>query len=103
MKRRIYFIESNLSENYNNLKSGSYEEKELYNNLQKAFHIIYEKPLKGVQIPYSQIPKYYIKKYGIDNLWKFDLPHGWRLVYSFASDGDEICLIVEWFSHKQYE
>ncbi len=39
-----------------------------------------------------------------DNLWKYDLPHGQRLVYSLAvMEGEDLCLIVEWFSHKQYE
>ena len=31
-------------------------------------------PFCGIQIPKKLIPRAYIKKYGIDNLWKHDLP-----------------------------
>lgn len=37
------------------------------------------------------------KKYGVDNLWKYDLPKGWRLLYSVR--GNEIIvisIILEW-------
>ncbi len=58
----------------------------------------------GIQIPKRLIPKVYIKKYGIDNLWKYDLPKGWRLIYSVAGDGILIIsIIIEWFDHKEYE
>lgn len=54
--------------------------------------------------PKKQIPEIYVKKYGIDNLWKYDLPRAWRLIYSVARDEVVIITIVlEWFSHKEYE
>ena len=40
----------------------------------------------------------------MDNLWKYDLPKGWRLLYSVR--GNEIIvisIILEWLSHKEYE
>ncbi|MEA1904772.1 MAG: hypothetical protein U9M97_02690 [Candidatus Hadarchaeota archaeon] len=33
----------------------------------------------GIQIPKKLIPREYSRKYGIDNLWKYDLPGGWSL------------------------
>ncbi|MDI6708812.1 MAG: hypothetical protein QME47_07005, partial [Candidatus Thermoplasmatota archaeon] len=30
------------------------------------------------------IPKEYIEKYSIDNLWKYNMPKAWRLLYSVA-------------------
>lgn len=54
-------------------------------------------------MPKKLIPKDY-KKYGIDNLWKYDLPNGWRLMYSVANDEVKIISIVlEWLDHKNYE
>jgi len=75
---------------------GTIEDRELRAVLYKSFQIISKDPSTGKQIRHSLIPKIYLKKYGIDNLWKYDLPHGWRLVYSLAvMEGEELCLIVE--------
>ena len=51
-----------------------------------------------------QIPRTYIRKYGIENLWKDNLPNAWRLVYSVAgSEVEIITILLEWFPHKEYE
>jgi hypothetical protein len=43
-------------------------------------------------------------KYGIDNLWKYDLPGAWRLLYSVSGDKIEVmAIILEWLNHKKYE
>ena len=58
----------------------------------------------GTQIPKRLFPKEYIQKYGITNLWKYDLPKAWRLLYSVAKDEVVvISIILEWFDHKEYE
>jgi hypothetical protein len=45
-----------------------------------------------------------LKKYKIDNLWKYDLPKAWRLLYSVARDEIIIIsIILEWLPHKEYE
>ena len=50
------------------------------------------------------IPTKYLKDYQIDNLWKYDLPNGWRLLYSIARDEVIIVsIIIEWIDHKKYE
>jgi hypothetical protein len=55
-------------------------------------------------IPKKLFPKSYIKKYGIDNLWKYDLPTGWRLLYSVkAEEIVVLAIILEWLPHKKYE
>ena len=56
------------------------------------------------QCPKKQIPKIYIKKYGIDNLWKYNFPNAWRLIYSVARDEIiVVTIILEWMNHKEYE
>ena len=59
----------------------------------------------GDNIPKKQIPKSYIKKYEIDNLWKINLPDGWRLVYSVMPLDSNFLLatILDFFDHKNYE
>ena len=58
----------------------------------------------GVKIPRNVWPRFYVQKYGIDNLRKYDLPDGWRLIYTLKGDTVRIvAVIIEWFSsHKEY-
>ena len=54
----------------------------------------------GIQIPKRLIPK----EYAVKNLWKYDLPKGWRLLYSIVNEEIVvISIIIEWFDHKSYE
>jgi hypothetical protein len=63
-----------------------------------------ENPFCGIAIPKRLIPKIYIRKYGINNLWKYNLPGAWRLLYSIAGNRVKIvAIILEWLSHKEYE
>jgi hypothetical protein len=40
----------------------------------------------------------------IDNLWKYDMPSAWRLLYSLKTEEIEIvAIILEWLDHKNYE
>ena len=59
----------------------------------------------GIQIPKRLFPKEYIKKYSITNLWKYDLPNGWRLIYTINPENEVkiMTAILEWFDHENYE
>ena len=59
----------------------------------------------GIQIPKRLIPKEYNQKYGVQNLWKYDMPDGWRLVYTITTPNkiEILSVILEWFSHPEYE
>ena len=66
--------------------------------------VISENAFCGIQIPTKLIPKGYINKYRIDNLWKYNISKSWRLLYSVARDeGVIIAIILDWFPHKEYE
>ncbi|MBT7902520.1 hypothetical protein HN587_01565 [Candidatus Woesearchaeota archaeon] len=57
-----------------------------------------------MQIPKKLIPEIYIKKYEITNVWKYNLPCGWRLIYSIVKDEIIVSgLVIEWFDPKSYE
>ena len=100
---KIVFADEKVKEAFDRLKESA-GEKRLYDNLLRAFKDIAESPSAFIHIQQKLIPKEYREKYGIDNLWKYDLPNGWRLLYSLGRDEVEIIAIVlEWFDHKNYE
>jgi len=104
MKSALYFADDQVRHAFFMLQSGRAEEKEIFNQLNTAFDMIAIDPFCGIQVPKRLIPKVYITKYGIDNLWKFNFHKNWRLLYSVASDGTQVVtLVLEWLSHKEYE
>ncbi len=72
----------------------------LYKNLSKAFQDILENAFCGIQIPKRLIPS----EYKCDNLWKYNLPDAWRLIYTVKAPNkvEIISVILEWMNHKDY-
>ena len=104
MKSEIKFADEKIQKSFEALKESKTEDQRLYKWICRAFEDLEENAFCGIRIPKRLIPKVYIDKYGIDNLWKYDLPRSWRLIYSVANDG--ICvlsIILEWVDHKNYE
>ncbi len=104
MNSKIVFVDSKLQEEFSNLKDSKKENKQLYNWIITAFEKIEENPFCGIQIPKKLIPKEYLTKYQIKNLWKCNLPQGWRLLYTVKNNNVVILsIVIEWMSHKDYE
>jgi Txe/YoeB family toxin of Txe-Axe toxin-antitoxin module len=104
MKSRVVFADDKVKKAYEDLKESKTEDKKLYEWIDRAFDDLEKDAFCGIQIPKKQIPKEYIKKYGIDNLWKYNLPNAWRLLYSVAKNEVVIIsIIIEWMDHKNYE
>jgi hypothetical protein len=104
MKSALYFADDQIRDAFLMLQSGRAEEKEIFNQLNSAFDMISLDPFCGIQVPKRLIPKIYITKYGIDNLWKLNFHKNWRLMYSVAGDGTQVVtLVLEWLPHKEYE
>ena len=104
MKSEIKFAEEKLKNNLNKLKDSKTEDKKLYEWINRALDDLEENAFCGIRIQKRLIPKTYLEKYNIDNLWKYDLPRGWRLIYSVANGQIYILsIILEWMSHKDYE
>ena len=101
---RIIFVGEKSKKAFEGLgKSNKGEDKELHVWLTHAFMALEENAFCGIQIPKRLIPRQY-KKYDIENLWKYNLPNGWRLLYSVkGSDLIVLSIIIEWLSHKEYE
>jgi len=96
----VVFADDNLEESFNKLQDN--DEIKIY--IKRAISQIKLNAYCGTQIRKGLIPKEYIKKYSVNNLWKYDLPDGWRLIYSlFPQNKVEILsVIIEWFDHKNY-
>jgi len=97
----VGFIDENAKKEYEKAKA---EDPQLYKFLERATNDLKENHLCGIKIPKKYWPKDYVKKYSIDNLWKYDLPNAWRLIYTIVKDELKIvAVILEWFDHKKYD
>ena len=100
----IAFGDEHVKKAYESLKEGAFQDKELYNAISKAIDDLKNDPFCGINLSKKLIPKVYIQKYAADNLWKYNLPKAWRLLYT-VKGGELIILsvLLEWMSHKDYE
>src|SRR3989338_8155718 len=102
--KKYAFADVSLKKAFEDLQKGKHEEQQLAKYLQRAILDLLENPLCGIRVPSRLWPKEYIQKYGIDNLRKYDLPDGWRLMYTIRGNEIEIIsVLIEWFDHKNYE
>ena len=77
----------------------------LFKQINSALDNIQENAFCCIQIPKRLIPSKW-QKYS--NLWKYDLPKGWRLFYTVAPPDESgevivLAIILDWMSHKEYE
>ncbi|MFC2162709.1 hypothetical protein ACFLRF_03435 [Candidatus Altiarchaeota archaeon] len=104
MKSQVVFADGKVKKAYDDLKKSKTEDKKLHEWIGRAFDDLKDNAFCGIQVPKKQIPKEYVRKYGIDNLWKYNLPNAWRLLYSVANNEVLIIsIIIEWLDHKKYE
>jgi hypothetical protein len=77
----------------------------LFKQINSALDEIEENSFCCILLPKKLIPK---KWQQYPNVWKYDLPGGWRLFYTVAppnSPGEVLVLaiVLDWMSHKDYE
>lgn len=97
----VSFAEPKLMKEFNRLKT---DDPLFYKFLDRALDDIKADPECGIPIPKKLIPKVYIQRYEIDNLWKYNLPDAWRLIYSLVGNKVEVVAVVlEWMKHDEYE
>jgi len=100
-KSEVTFANDKIEKEFNSLD----ENDDLKKHIHKAIDEIKNNVFCAIPLPKRLIPKDYIQKFGIINLWKYDLPDGWRLVYSITTPNkvEILAIILEWFSHPEYE
>lgn len=59
----------------------------------------------GDQIPRRLIPERLRRAYALENLWRLELPGGWRALYTVVTSPDEppTVGIVRIMNHKEYD
>ncbi|MEK6932329.1 MAG: hypothetical protein AABW56_00875 [Nanoarchaeota archaeon] len=104
MKSQVYFADEKIKKAYLKLKDSKTEDLMLYKWVSRAIDDLEKDAFCGISVSKHLIPKIYLQKYNIDNLWKYDLPKGWRLLYSISKNKVQIIsIIIEWMNHKNYE
>jgi hypothetical protein len=59
----------------------------------------------GDPIAKNKIPKEYIQKYGVTNLFRVELPKFWRMLYTLTDGESEIeiiAFVLDIIDHKKY-
>jgi len=75
----------------------------LLRSIERVKELIRNNPFMGDQVQKRLIPKGYIIKYGVDNLWRIELANNWRMIYTITGDKIEILnFILEIVDHKRY-
>ena len=100
----VAFVDEKIKKAFEKLDDRKSDEKQLRIFILRAIDDLKKNPRCGILIPRRLIPKVYIQKYEVQNIWKYNLPNAWRLIYSIEEDQVSIMsIIVEWFKHKDYE
>lgn len=104
MRNSVNVADESILKKLKKLNGSTSENKLLQENLDYAFDRLLNDPFCGIHIPKKLIPSAYSKRYHLKNLWKYDLPGGWRLLYFIINDKDEtIVVIIDWMPYKEYE
>ncbi|MFH0831358.1 MAG: hypothetical protein V1886_00615 [archaeon] len=76
----------------------------LLKSINRAKELLRENPFAGIQIPKSRIPRKYLLKYNVTNLWKINLSDFWRIVYTATGNQVEImAFVLDIVDHKTYD
>ena len=97
----VKFISPSLKNDFDSMG----EDDPIKKAMKRAMDNLHENAFSGVQVPKRLFPVDYVQKYKINNLWKYDLPNAWRLLYTVTVEGEVqlVSAILDWFSHKDYE
>lgn len=76
----------------------------LKQNIDKAIDELKLNPAAGDRIEKRLWPKKYIRKYRINNLFRYPLVDGWRLICTIVSDDRGIVLVIlDALDHTAYD
>ncbi len=97
----VGFTDERLLKEFNGLK---FSNLALYIYLDRAFDELKINPRCGIHLPRRIIPKSYKQQYDSENIWKYNLPDGWRLIYYLNTENNQLrVMVLEWLKHSEYE
>jgi len=80
------------------------EQSPLKQKLDTAIDLLKKNPNSGDRIKANLWPAKYIKKYCINNLYRYSLGSNWRMIYTLVGQSDKVnCVILETLDHKEYD
>lgn len=62
--------------------------------------VLKENKLAGEQIGKSKIPQYYVRRHGVNNLYRYDHPEGYRSCYTIVN---KCPLVLDINAHPEYD
>jgi len=80
------------------------EEMQLLRSIKQKIEFIKLNPFYGDNIQKNLIPKEYIEKYNVSNLFRTELSGFWRMIYTIKGDQTEIInFILDVLDHPSYD
>jgi hypothetical protein len=70
LRSQIRFTDKHIQQAFRDLNQGDASERELFKIINQALDNIERNAFCGIQIPKRLIPKQYLSKYRLNNLWK---------------------------------
>lgn len=104
-KTEVWFINDRTRKAFFDLKES---DTDLFKFLMRAVDDIKQNPLIGTQIPVKDVKKEFINKwklYETRNIYKYNLPGAWRLLYTITKEKEVriLAVLLDWLPHKEYE
>jgi hypothetical protein len=89
---------------YLNLNINSKAEHMILKSINQKVELIKLNPHYGDPITKNRIPKEYIERYGVNNLFRVELPNFWRMLYTLTNSGEIeiVAFIIEIINYKDY-
>ena len=76
----------------------------LFDSVKQKVEFLKANPQYGVHVSQNKIPKEYLEKYNVNNIWKANLSGAWRMIYTLRGDKVEILtIILDLLSHPDYD
>ncbi len=88
---------------YESLKKNKKQNSALLTSIQNVIDSLKNDKIIGNHIKRNQIPKYYIKRYNVQVLYRVELAKFWRLTYTIIPINQvKQALILDLLDHKSY-
>jgi hypothetical protein len=97
VEKVLNYLKNTMSKNKINLS--------IYNSFLQKIELIKKNPQIGNKIQKKLIPREYILKYEINNLFRLELSNYWRLLYTLTEEDNKIELIafvIDCIDHNKY-
>ncbi len=90
----------------NGLAENSKLERSILNSIKKKVELIKMNPHYGNPMAKKLIPKEYVLKYGVTNMFRVELSGFWRMLYTLTNDETEVIIVafvLDIIDHKEYD